>query len=587
MLLLTALYSETGLFDKITFAPGINIIKGKYSKDRGDVNGIGKSSVVRLIDYAFLSRNSMSMFNKSKFDFVQGHSISLEFTIDNDVFKIKRFFSDKDKKVYFGKESERLTEYTEKELKHILGTKLFIKDDYSGRVEGGWFRNLMRFYIKDDVNHHQRLKPENFINPGGSYKNARLVYHNLFLLDLPNSNVLVFDELDDNLKTKKKLKKDKEERLQTETGKTVEQYNSEKIEIENRINTLEKSTTDYKFLKNYKEIETQLIELSTTISGKLSLLGRLKKEFRNYEKSYKLEFDADIEKVNRIYSELGYQMGQLVKKSLDNVIQFRKQISENRKKFLQNRQRELSNKIEATSMEISGLEKRRSDLYRYLEEKKALDSLKHSYEKLIEEKASLARNDAYLKDIYELELSIAKIDEKISITITSIIEDIQNSQQQIKKIRTLFFDILKNAVSVDETTEGALFDIKASVNRRSPCNIKVEIPKSEALGKYRYKILVYDLTVLLNQVKHQRKLPHFLIHDGVFHAIAPATVVNTLNYVYSKTLEFPSLQYILTANENELYLNKKYGTYRFEPEKFVVAEFEDNPDKMLFKKHIP
>ncbi len=586
MITLNALYSETGLFDKITFGSGINIIKGKYSGG-GDVNGIGKSSVVRLIDYAFLSRNSKLLFNRDKFDFVEGHSVSLEFSIDEEIYKIKRFFRDKGRKVYYGKADGVLTEYLEQELKNILGSKFFLKSSYRGTVEDGWFRNLMRFYIKDDINHHQRLKPENFINPGGNIKNAVLVYHNLFLMDLPNQNVFAFEKLDETVKDKKKIKKEFEERLKNETNKTVEQYNSEKFEIENRIELLEKSTTDYKFLKNYKEIEGQLVELSAAISEKLSLLGRLKKEFRNYEKSYKLEFDADIDKVKKIYLELDYQVGQFVKKTLENVIRFRKEISENRRKFLHERQRELTNRIDHISEEISALEMRRSKLYKFLEEKRALDSLKHSYEKLIEEKAALARNDAILKEINELTLSISEASEKISNTITSIIKDIQGNQEKIREIRALFFDILKNAVMVDENTEGALFEIKVSENRRSPCKIRVDVPKSEALGKSRFKILVYDLAVFLNQVKHHKKLPHFLIHDGVFHSIGTMTVVNTLNYMYSQTLLFPSFQYIITANEDELDLENKFGKYRFELEKFVIAEFEDIPEKMLFKRYIP
>jgi uncharacterized protein YydD (DUF2326 family) len=586
MITLNALYSETRLFDKITFGSGINIIKGKYSGG-GDVNGIGKSSVVRLIDYAFLSRNSKLLFNRDKYDFVEGHSVSLEFSIDEEIYKIKRFFRDKSRKVYYGKADGILAEYSEPELKNILGSKFFLKDSYRGTVEDGWFRNLMRFYIKDDINHHQRLKPENFINPGGNIKNAVLVYHNLFLMDLPNQNVFAFDKLDETVKDKKKIKREFEERLKNETNKTVEQYNSEKFEIENRIELLEKSTTDYKFLKNYKEIEDQLVELSAAISEKLSLLGRLKKEFRNYEKSYKLEFDADIDKVKRIYLELDYQVGQFVKKTLENVIQFRKEISENRRKFLQERQRELTNRVDHISEEISALEMRRSKLYKFLEEKRALDSLKHSYEKLIEEKAALARNDAFLKEINELTLSISETSEKISNTITSIIKDIQGNQEKIREIRALFFGILKNAVMVDENTEGALFEIKVSENRRSPCKIRVDVPKSEALGKSRFKILVYDLTVFLNQVNHHKKLPHFLIHDGVFHSIGTTTVVNTLNYMYSQTLLFPSFQYIITANEDELDIENKFGKYRFELEKFVIAEFEDIPKKMFFKKYIP
>ncbi len=586
MITLNALYSETGLFDKITFRPGINIIKGLYT-GRGDVNGIGKSSVVRLIDYAFLATGAKSFFKQAKFDFVRGHDISLEFSIHDDSYKIKHFFRDKDNKVYFGKTAGELVEYSQNELKKILGMKLFPQDTYKGIIENGWFRNLMRFYIKEDLKHHQRLKPEEFINPGRSYRAARSVYHNLFLLDLPNENIVKFDRLDEDIKKKGNVKKELEKRLQEETGKTVDQYNSEKQKSEERIELLEKGTTDYKFLKNYEEIEEQLVKLSSTISEKLSLLRRLEKESQGYKESYKLEFDADIEKVSRIYSELDQQIGSFAKKTLQEVVRFRRDISENRKKFLKERQQELSGNIERITKEISQLETRRVKLYKYLEEKKALDSLKHSYEMLIEEKATLARNDAFINQINELTLRISETSEKISAAITSIIKDIQGSQEKIRELRALFFEILKNAVMVDENTEGAVFEIRESESRKAPCKIQVDIPKSDSLGKSRFKILAYDLTILLNQVKNQRRVPHFLIHDGVFHSIAPATVKNTLNYMYSQTLSLPAFQYIITANENELDFDDKDEEYRFNLAQCIIAEFEDIPERMLFKRHIP
>ena len=56
--MLNRIFSNTNLIlNDVTFQPGINIILGKYSgnKEALGINGIGKSSLVRLIDYALLS----------------------------------------------------------------------------------------------------------------------------------------------------------------------------------------------------------------------------------------------------------------------------------------------------------------------------------------------------------------------------------------------------------------------------------------------------------------------------------------------------------------------------------------------------
>ena len=52
MVILKKIYSETGLFDGVEFKSGINIIQGIYTKrdnESKDLNGIGKSTLIRLI----------------------------------------------------------------------------------------------------------------------------------------------------------------------------------------------------------------------------------------------------------------------------------------------------------------------------------------------------------------------------------------------------------------------------------------------------------------------------------------------------------------------------------------------------------
>ncbi len=88
--MLTKLYSETNLIDDISFHKGINIILGKYSQNgetRG-INGIGKSLIIRLIDFALLSSKAEKVFAQKKYSFLREneHSISLEFKVGPKIF---------------------------------------------------------------------------------------------------------------------------------------------------------------------------------------------------------------------------------------------------------------------------------------------------------------------------------------------------------------------------------------------------------------------------------------------------------------------------------------------------------------------
>ncbi len=84
--MIVRLFSDTNLIDTVTFHNGINIILGKYSEDKEarGINGIGKSSLVRLIDFVLLSGKAEKRFNKSKYDFlrVEEHTLTIEFIIN-------------------------------------------------------------------------------------------------------------------------------------------------------------------------------------------------------------------------------------------------------------------------------------------------------------------------------------------------------------------------------------------------------------------------------------------------------------------------------------------------------------------------
>jgi len=333
MIMLRKLYSETGLFDEIRFRSGLNIIMGRYSGDEKnpDINGIGKSSVVRLIDLAFLSASVKKHFRQPKYRFMEDHSYSLDVTVCDTCYTIKRFFGDF-KKVWFGRSEEILTEYEEGEIKEILANKLFLSDTYKGYIETSWYRDLIRFYIKDDLNNRSRTDPVNFMNHV-----TRLPYRlalNFFLFGLPGKSVSEFDNASRNLRESQKIRKRLERKLSEDTGKNFKDYSREVIETERNIEELEETLKDCQFLKNYQDIEKELIRIAGRISEKNRRFHKLSKERESYRQSVRLELETDVEKVTKLYEEVSRHLAQFVRYELCKILNFRKKIVENRKKFL-------------------------------------------------------------------------------------------------------------------------------------------------------------------------------------------------------------------------------------------------------------
>ncbi|MHB8879965.1 MAG: DUF2326 domain-containing protein [Thermodesulfovibrionales bacterium] len=587
MVILKRLYTETGLFDEVRFGMGINLVKGIYTKsqeEHSELNGIGKSTLVRLIDFALLSSEGQILFDVKTHSFLKGHSITLEFQDDDITYYIRRDFAEP-RKAHYGKSLDSMEEYSVEDLRVVLGNIFFAKDDYRGVFENNWFRNLIRFFIKDDINHHERKDPLKFISAHKS--NFETYVYNLFLLGLPNKAVNEFSVLKQNIDDLIKMKTRVNRRIKEETGKKIGELSSEISILDRKIAVFQESLEKYEFLSSYEGIEKELISISSQISQLLSQLTPIERRLSDYRKSYDYEIEIDTRKIAKLYSEVKIVFGDAVKKQFDDVISFRKKLSENRKRFLANKEIELSGRVEQLKMQISEFEKKRSALYKMLDEKKALDGIKNTYQLMIEEKA---KKDKLVSSI----ASVRKIEEELIIqnklrseAVSQIAGELNAAQDQLESIRSIFLDIVSQTIHVGSAEE-AVFDIRPAADMKSPVKIDIEIPKSLALGKQRFKVLIYDLTVFFNLIADERTLPHFLVHDGVFHGIDIKTVVKVLNLVNSMFLQNPNFQYIITANEKELEIpeNKKkvYGEYTFDLDEATIATYKDIPGEMIFKR---
>lgn len=594
--MLKRLFSNTGLLVKdITFLPGINVIIGKYSGDKEarGVNGIGKSTLIRLVDYAFLSDSAKKLFSKKEYDFLrkEEHEIILEFEINNQPYFIKRDFNKKSN-IYFGKSLNELEEFENTELKSIL-TNLYLpveKEDVY--FTGNKFRTVFDFFIKDDLDSQKRVDPLSFLK-FGSNKKTNAIY-NFFLLNLPTKDLINYEEQSKEYIKFDNAVKAAEAKIKIDTGKTIQEYRSEKFNVEHRITLLENSLDNYYFIEKYKDIEKQLVQITRQINSKLTEYNSLDKKLHNLKESYNADQNIDTKEIKKIYNEVVENFGNQVAKTLDEVIEFKNNILKNRKKYLKQKEDKLQKAISLILNDISNLEKKRSSYYKALDEKGALDSVKKTYEDLIFEKSELEKNQQVVKQINEYQEMLSNLNLTMSEVRLAISNEIKQFESKVDELRKLFLDILKEAIFVDERYDNAYFDIelKPSSNRNQlPFNIEVKIPKADALGQSRLKIVAYDLMVFLINIINDRKLPDFLIHDGVFHGISTKTKINTINYVYHKYLEnanHKQFQYILTFNEDEILMPdekaEEYGKFDFDFQKSIIAEFHDVADKTIFKR---
>lgn len=588
MVILKRLYSNTGLFEEVRFHKGINIIQGVYKRsserDRGGLNGIGKSTLIRLIDFALLSNVSENKhFDVNEYDFLKTHSVTLEFEFEGKSYIVERKF-DNPTNPLFGTESSFLKSYNEADLRIALGN-IFFEKCSEQLFEKSWFRDLIKFFIKDDLNYNSRTDPLKFF---GQHKpKYEIDYYNLYLLGIPNKSILNFDIKEKELRKLRDMKKILIKNLKEDIGiNYVEQTTFEIIKIDNKINNLQKIIEGYNFSELNTEIEEKIDSIIVEKTKSINKKRTLKRKLDEYTQSYKIEDEIIPEHITNMYKQVKTIFGEIVKTEINDVLVFRKSLAKNRAQFLNEKISQMKSDIDEISSIISALESERSRLLKVLDEKKALDIIKNTQALLTEERIKKERILSPLSQIKKTENDISNNNHEISQTINNISKEIQDAKENIKRLESIYYEIISTKMPGDDL-KNAAFNISYSQNKKSPLTIRIDIPKKYASGSAKFKILAYDLTVFLNILENNAQFPHFLIHDGVFSGIDKKSFLNILNYMDFKYSQLQNFQYIITANKYELVSDDEkdtYGDYDFDLSNSIIATYTDIPEEMIFKR---
>ncbi|MBG6063190.1 uncharacterized protein YydD (DUF2326 family) [Flavobacterium sp. CG_9.1] len=589
--MLIRIYSDTNLIDTVPFHNGINIILGKYSEDKEarGINGIGKSTLVRLIDFTLLSFKAEKRFNQKKYDFLRDdeHTIILEFELQGQKYFIKRSFADT-KKIFFGKRPDALDEYEKSEMPKVLEGIFFPTENNEVFFEGKRYGTLMEFFVKDDLQSQQRADPLNFVSYNANAREKAL--YNFYLLNLPTKTLLKYNEVSSEYEKYNNTVKSLSEKIKADTGKDIQEFRTERLKIEKDISAIENSLKEYNFLDNHKEIEQKLNQVISEINEQSVIYHNANRKLEKLKSSYSDVSSIDLSKIQKLYNETIATFGNFVKKNLDEVIDFKKQLLANRNKYLLEEEKKLQSSIDQSLKQLEKSEKSRSQLFSLLKERGALDRIESTYERLVNEKTLLERNTSIVREIDEIEEILGNSNIVIAELKRDMLSELNKQQPYIDELRLLFQQILENAIYLDEEFDNSYFNIplnSTTPRNQLPFKINLEIPKADALGQERLKIVAYDLMVFLKSRIDNRNIPDCLVHDGVFHAISNKTITNVLNYMFQKSNELHNFQYILTFNEDEIDLSRdenKFGKFDFDWSKQVIAEYSDSEQETIFKR---
>lgn len=580
MFKLISLSSPSGLFEEIVFKDGLNIILGRYSKSGKDINGIGKTTIINFIDYCLLANGVKSELFKEKYNFLRSDNVKLDFFLGEKRYSIERGFEDK-KKVFFTVNDGVAKEFIDSDLRLILGAEMGKGE--IGVYEPIWYRTLMSFFLQNDHNFSQR-DASNVIKFTIGKRQPELFTYIFLLLGIDNSLVWDFDNSSVELK---KLRADQtriNKQVAEQTGKSIEDFRGECDSVARKIDKLEDGLDNYQFDENSADLENKIEALSDKISDLNKQHVSLRRKYKDIKESLKIDIDVNPEKVSEFYSEIHSEFSEFIRKSLNEVVEFRQEISTNRRRFLKERETHYQVRLDEIKNKLVSLEQERSKFFKMLDEKSAFDALKSAYANLMEEKAQLSGQLSFVEQLDIIEESIAAKKSLVSSAVEKLVVEKNEVVGAVDEAKNIFLDLVDGSVDIDNSDISPYFNVEFKSNQNGPIKLTLEVPRGSSLGKGRFKILAFDLTVFISSLQRKNDFPRFLIHDGVFHAIAHKTRIKYLNYINKKLDSLNDAQYIITVNEDEIIFPDSEGVsvdLDFKLEDKILITLEDNSENML------
>lgn len=574
-MLLHKLYSEPpGLFQPIEFKNGVNFIfakKDSQKDSKKSLNGVGKSLLLNFLDYALLSSETAHIKSAKKNNDIARYLIVLEFKIADKIYIIKRPLASPNKNIQFGEKNGSLKAYDiprkneEKEINKTLCDLIFKNADYRGEFKNTWLRQLIPFFIKKQEDPKTKINFPDPIKFSQSPEMELIPYH-LFFTGIDNHFFWRNYVIKSEIKRKEPALKEVRELVTDTYGLSdISQAENQIDKLKEEVTQYEKNIKNFQLADQYRNIEDESNRLTAQIKDLWYQNHLDNKKIQSYEESYELGDSIKTTKITKLYREINELLASNIEKTLDEAIEFRKNIANSRKQFLSVEIREAKSIIENRKHTIGALENERMKLFEFLEAKEAIDDLTRAYLDLSNKRDRLSSLEGKIKTFRDLESEIAERGAEITNLYSEIVKFIQDVQGDISKFRKVFFDI-HNTIYPESKNENFGFIFEPNKAKDSMINMNVYLPADLSKGKNQGRVLLYDLSVLFYGIKRKFNMPYFLVHDGIFDGMDKSHFISLYEYLEEKS-KHCNFQYIITINEEGTLRDEFGNADKVTPEK--------------------
>ena len=562
---LNRLYSESNIFEEISFHDGVNIILGEKYDDSSvkgrKTNGVGKSMSIEFLDFGFLNDYEKSRIAKiPKEVFPLEENVILDLDIGDEAITIKRNRKQADQPVII-REGRTVSFDKLQDAREYLTGLIFPK--LNGKKVPS-FRNLFSILMRDERSEFTDIiKCHDLTKKIPDDLSAHLFLLG-FSLEAYKNTLETIKEIE---AVNTVIAKDKKE-LTQEGKKKISDVKAELNALEDELQKLEDAIESFKTNETFDSMEADLIELEDL----LDQLRKRQKALRyDYEKIRKMPKPEQIDdrEIELVYNQFKSELGNAVVKSLNEVVGFKNKIEEFQRTLVNQKAKELESQLKSIAEQIRVLDDEYSEKLKVIDKKGVLKNLKVSL-KIYEAKKDSISHTKSLFDQYEKN---EKKKRMLNLQKTQQLMEIDSEIEQNKEIMDDFIDTI---LEIHESIMGnkeCSFSLQTvdKARKKTPVELTLRIYDDGSHSVDRTKVFIYDMALLFNQYTRDRH-PLFLVHDNIFD-VDQDTLVQCLNYIYKQEEQYQDFQYILTLNRDKIENEEQRKLIQMDIDEHQVAVF--------------
>ena len=562
---LNRLYSESNIFEEISFHDGVNIILGEKYDDSSvkgrKTNGVGKSMSIEFLDFGFLNDYEKSRIAKiPKEVFPLEENVILDLDIGDEAITIKRNRKQADQPVII-REGRTVSFDKLQDAREYLTGLIFPK--LNGKKVPS-FRNLFSILMRDERSEFTDIIKCHDLTKKIPYDLSAHLFLLGFSLEAYKNTLETIKEIE---AVNTVIAKDKKE-LTQEGKKKISDVKAELNALEDELQKLEDAIESFKTNETFDSMEADLIELEDL----LDQLRKRQKALRyDYEKIRKMPKPEQIDdrEIELVYNQFKSELGNAVVKSLNEVVGFKNKIEEFQRTLVNQKAKELESQLKSIAEQIRVLDDEYSEKLKVIDKKGVLKNLKVSL-KIYEAKKDSISHTKFLFDQYEKN---EKKKRMLNLQKTQQLMEIDSEIEQNKEIMDDFIDTI---LEIHESIMGnkeCSFSLQTvdKARKKTPVELTLRIYDDGSHSVDRTKVFIYDMALLFNQYTRDRH-PLFLVHDNIFD-VDQDTLVQCLNYIYKQEEQYQDFQYILTLNRDKIENEEQRKLIQMDIDEHQVAVF--------------